>query len=307
MQGGIENDSQISARYDKRESWNQIHPSEAYATDDLEIHYLVNRKTGLCVARVILGANRDCAQPIYCDSAMAGNCLSNHIKEKRGKTPESMRDDFHGLELKLLHTRQGYVATPYIDSGYYTFDGETLQFGDSEFNGCTAGFTRKDRLPDSEYNNMESCDYCHDDTDSDELTYIESEGHSVCDYCRRTHYTQSDISQEYFPDSDMTTAINSRGRRIDLSTSELENGDYQYCEYESEYIDSELMVETVCGIWIYRDNLQCAELNDCFYIEDSPEHIAAIEDNAEKDRLALVLYCARPLTRCDMTPDMLAA
>jgi len=295
-----------------RDSWQEIHPCEAYASGDFEIVALTYKDSGKPAARCILAKN-GAQGPIYADSRIAGDALI-HAAESTGLTLSARGDgDFIGMHLLGLVSARGLTATPYLDNaGAYGYDGDgfTLRRYGTDY-GNTSGFTA---LDSDEYEDDDTCECAqcgHGGFDESDLTYIH-DGDMICDSCRR-YYFQSDESDDWFPDAESVSVYSDRGHWLTISADERDNGDYEYCENSDEWIHSDYMVTTECGTRLFIESSDCLEIGDSYYIQDSPlaieaqriqdiEDAISEEDKAERERIAALPYYARPIER---DPDVL--
>jgi hypothetical protein len=319
MQGTPETMPEDFAGYGRKtlESWLEIHPCEAYASGDFTLHALINKTTGKPVARVTIASNGSYG-PIYATSKIAGDCLTDAIR-KAGIAFEANgpKGSFSGLKLLYLKTAENYVATPYLDNSgsNYSYDGESFYLGSNGTDyGSTSGFYPADDIDDeSEYL---ICDHCNDSMTERDSNRT-ADGDCICDSCRRNYYFMSDESGDLYPDTESVSVYSERGNWITISVSELEDGDYEYCDSAEEYIHLDYMVETVCGTRIFSKSRDCVKLNDQYYLSDSAElKEAELQDEidseiaaellAEQERLAQLLYCQRPIERDESTPDLFA-
>jgi hypothetical protein len=284
-----------------KNAWNEIHPCEAYASGDFTIHALVDKESGFPVSRIVTASNGSHG-PIYAHSRMAGNALIQAVKAQAGlDVAASESGSLAGLTLLRLVTESGLVATPYMDNSgsNYTYKNGNFVLGSyGSDHGNTSGFIGESDCDDEDDENNFMCEQCNDYFAESDVNYV-ANGDCICDSCLRHHYTRSDLSGDYYPDSDMTTALNRHGNWIDLSTDEVDDGDFTYCDNMCEYVHINLMITTECGVYICQESSDVVELNGLYYMRDSDELSAA-------QAIADLLYCQQPVTRDPETEDLFA-
>ena len=151
-----------------------------------------------------------------------------------------------GVILQAISYGNGYVC-PYLDSGNggeqnvgttYINGVQFLRVGDGEYEATnTNGIT--------EDNNQETCEQCGDIYDEEDMTYIESAGCSVCEYCRDNGYVYAYGSrhEEYFADDDCVRV----GDNYYLIET-IHNHDIYWCEESEEWLHIDDLTTTLRGL-----------------------------------------------------------
>jgi len=151
-----------------------------------------------------------------------------------------------GVLLRHVETDSGIVC-PYLDCGnngdqsvgVVTRDGKTyLMAGGRDYSATnTDGYLETNRC---------SCDRCGDSADEDDLTHIDHDGYSVCEYCRDNNYTYAYGSryEDWFPE-DECVMVGSSWYWVDT----IGNHDIYQCEHSEEYYHIDDMVSTYDGMY----------------------------------------------------------
>ena len=170
----VGNYSCINASCMRHDDW-EIHPTEVYATDSWELHYLTN-EDGDIGARALVCKDDDTFSYIYASCEHAGNTLEHKLKDLGFVDCDEVRYAFKGAKLLKIEGNGGLVA-PYIDHYSDVKDcGDCLEitYGYSDYSFCsTSGYV--------EYVIYRECEGCGCERDEEQM--ISVDGELYCDDC----------------------------------------------------------------------------------------------------------------------------
>lgn len=164
----------INASCMRYNDW-EIHPTEVYATDSWELHYLTN-EDGDIGARALVCKDDDAYSYIYASCEHAGKTLEHKLKDLGFSDCDEVRYAFKGAKLLKIEGNGGLVA-PYIDHNAEIKDcGDHLEitYGCSDYSFCsTGGYV--------EYVILKDCCGCGYECDEEQM--ISVDGELYCDDC----------------------------------------------------------------------------------------------------------------------------
>ncbi|WP_173003811.1 hypothetical protein, partial [Parabacteroides distasonis] len=170
----IGNYSCINASCMRHNDW-QIHPTEVYATDSWELHYLTN-EYGDIGARVLVCRDDDAYSYIYASCERAGDVLKEKLEDLGFVDCDEVHKPFDGAKLLRIEGNGGLVA-PYIDCRCNVKDfGKHLEitysYADYYFN-TTSGYV--------DYEVIYECSCCGAEIGEDDVNSVD--GEPYCDSC----------------------------------------------------------------------------------------------------------------------------
>ena len=161
----------INASCMRYNDWD-IHPTNVYATDSWELHYLTN-EDGDIAARALVCKEDNVYNYIYASCEQSGDFLKEKLKELGFTDVENAHKPFDGAKLLKIEGNGGIVA-PYIDYHCDVKDcGEHLEithdYANFSFNG-TSGYV--------EYRVTHDCEKCGCECDEEDMFSVDG-----CLYC----------------------------------------------------------------------------------------------------------------------------
>lgn len=152
-----------------------IHPTEVYATESWELHYLTN-EDGNIAARALVCREDDVYSYIYASCEQSGNALKEKLQELGFTDVEDAHKPFDGAKLlKIEHC--GDLVAPYIDYHCDVKDcGEHLEitYGYAGYQFCnTSGYV--------EYKTTYECSCCGAEIGEEDVITVD--GNTCCDNC----------------------------------------------------------------------------------------------------------------------------
>ena len=172
--GYLDNYSCINASCMRHNKWS-VHPTEVYATESWELHYLTN-EDGDIAARALVCKEDDVYSYIYASREQSGNVLKEKLKELEFTDVNDAYKPFDGAKLLRIQDNGGIVA-PYIDHHSSVKDcGDYLEitydYSDYYFNE-TSGYV--------ECETTYECSCCGAEVGEDGVIIVD--GDSYCENC----------------------------------------------------------------------------------------------------------------------------
>jgi hypothetical protein len=241
--------------------WDDIHPAEAYASGEVWVAYTRDPLDERIVARSVYNVEHNQYGRLYGNQEALQRLL-----EKHGATHNYEALD--GCKLLKLEDRRGRLMLPYVDG----------------FSGVVdrGSFFRLDSGSDCDYTcssdgyaharNATCCDECGEETDEDDLTWVEFVERSVCPHCLENNYVAAIVSArsrhrydtEYVRSRDATWYDCVEEYVFDRGASEiLDAMEFVYSEYH--------------GDWYSTDDVEYLDSKDDWFL---PTEIVKLHDGS---------------------------
>lgn len=283
-------------RYDRGYFGTPCHPAEAYAAGDLAIAYITSPDDSAKVlARAVIWPEKMSFVRVYGIDETIRVALVD-ILESRGY---ERADDWRGARIRAIEFDNKLVV-PYIDG-----DITSLEYDDDDDVMTVSRHGNVDGSSTRGWAHSNSgrvtCEHCGDRVCEDDTRHVGSE--IWCDDCVSDHAVFCEYNEEYFPDSDSFSTVQSRRGEQQWHDTAVSRHAF-YCDRTEEHYDNghftSIEVNTRHGIreWCEEetgdDFFACEKTGEAYSREDFQPVTVETSEGAQvwefRQAMGLVVY-----------------